>query len=272
MQAKRLRGRLRSFSPVSFTDCGKIFLDCGAYGFWQRKQPFPFDSYFSFVVRHADLFGLIALPDVINDPQASFINYRTFLEKAEKFGVLDTLRDRLVWTYHLHAASPSLFKEMVSLAKDFSLTWAAGGGLVASKASIREKLYFVKWLADNTKDFKLHLWGVYQQELLEAAKPDSADTSLPSRLCATNRVLYWNGHRLWFPQLQSFVTEGDQRHFIFNNSVNALRLAEMSFSQTWGKDFKFWIVCSDFKSLQAASPFIRRQLKDSILMSFFNFL
>ena len=259
--------RCRDF-PLQTLRPHPIFLDCGAYGLYQRKQPFPFERYLAFVVREHQNCSHIALPDVIGDAEASYNNYRRFLEELDRLNLLPQLRHKLIWTYHLPAKQPRLAYKMADLAKDYGLRWMAGGGVVGLN-NLREKLQFSYFLRQIKEKygFKLHYWGVIRQEMLLAARADSADTSAPFTATLSASYFVFTGEKLVRCVVPRRVFSTTWLHL---NSVNAFLLYELHLlSQGLPTHFRFYFVPGN---VNVFSPWLCVVLKDRILKSFVHFL
>lgn len=246
-----------------------IFLDCGAYGFYQRKLPFPFKRYLSFVVREHQNCSHIALPDVIGDAEASYNNYRRFLEELDKLNLLSQLRHKLIWTYHLPAKQPRLAYKMADLAKDYGLRWMAGGGVVGLD-NLQAKLQFSYFLRQIKEKygFKLHYWGVFHQEMLVIAQADSADTSAP--FTSIRSAVYFSFHSNTLVRRRVAINSRSS-YLMRYDSINAFLLYEhfLISSKLLPPHFKFFFVPG---STPSAPPWICSVLKKRCLVSFFDFL
>lgn len=162
---------------------GKAFLDSGAFsvltGQWERL---PLDAHIRFIEEHHNSFELIAAPDVIGSAEQTFSNLKYFIEAFKKLNLWETVKTKIVVTYHLGDKDYITMAKLLRYAWLEGIQWLAVGGIVTPGTSmnqrfvgISEVLYIVKHKLK--LPFKIHLFGGYNGEYIRAFMPESVDSS-----------------------------------------------------------------------------------------------
>ncbi len=205
---------------------GQGFLDCGAYsvltGIWDEL---PLDDYDTFVMEQHEAFALIAAPDVIGDPVATFENLKRFVFMADGLQHWNLIKDRVMVTYHLGDRDLLLCDEMLDWAWEQGIRWLAVGGIVVPGTKLGQRALAideVMKLAYSKHPWKVHLFGGHQPELIKLFRPDSVDSSA---YIAGAKVLDIIGYKGWDRFIYK-VSKTDEEHQL---KQLAARLAEIEY-------------------------------------------
>jgi hypothetical protein len=249
----------------------KLFLDSGAFTYWNLKKEFSLSQYSDFIsnlkIKPWKYFSL----DVVGDPKKTMSNYKELL----KLGL------KPIPIFQRGA-------ELKDLEKYFtSSDLVAIGGLVGSS----HKRNFVKGILEASAGRNLHLLGFAQRDFLKKYRPFSVDCSTWNNPHKYGHIILYMGNSKWKTLnrkdfikkpdkeiLDSFnLYEEDPRRFAFSenwsgssSSGNALlRMGAKSWIRYQMEikkalNVNLFIVAgssTDIKALQGAHCFWSRKLK-----------